>query len=81
MEDIFDLEEERLKEEIRRRGARRVLIQLPEGLKSKALRLAKIVEETGALPIISADATTVMRRRSRGMSRLSSSSEGGGSTL
>jgi len=55
MEDIFDLEEERLKEEIRRRGARRVLIQLPEGLKSKALRLARIVEEAGALPIISAD--------------------------
>jgi 2-(3-amino-3-carboxypropyl)histidine synthase len=52
---MFDFEEERLKQEIVKLGAKRVLIQLPEGLKSEAPRLAKIVEKIGALPIISAD--------------------------
>jgi 2-(3-amino-3-carboxypropyl)histidine synthase len=51
----FDLEEKRIKEEIKRRHADKVLIQLPEGLKTKATRLAEVVEETGALAIISAD--------------------------
>jgi 2-(3-amino-3-carboxypropyl)histidine synthase len=51
----FDLEEERVKQEILRLGARRVLIQLPEGLKPEAPRLAKAVEKAGALPIVSAD--------------------------
>ena len=51
----FDLEEERVKQEILKLGARRVLIQLPEGLKPEAPQLAKIVEEAGALPIVSAD--------------------------
>jgi 2-(3-amino-3-carboxypropyl)histidine synthase len=51
----FDFEEERIKQEICRAGAKRVLLQLPEGLKPEAPRLAKIVEKTGALPIVSAD--------------------------
>jgi 2-(3-amino-3-carboxypropyl)histidine synthase len=51
----FDFEEERLKQEIARLGAKRVLLQLPEGLKPEAPRLAKIIEKTGALPIVSAD--------------------------
>jgi 2-(3-amino-3-carboxypropyl)histidine synthase len=51
----FDLEEEKVKQEILRLNAKRVLIQLPEGLKLEAPRLAKIVEKSGALPIISAD--------------------------
>ena len=51
----FDFEEERIKQEILRLGAKRVLIQLPEGLKPEALRLAKVVEKAGALPIFSAD--------------------------
>ncbi len=51
----FDLEEERVKQEILRLGAKRVLIQLPEGLKPEAPHLAKIVEKAGALPIVSAD--------------------------
>ncbi|MEM2281224.1 MAG: diphthamide biosynthesis enzyme Dph2 [Candidatus Bathyarchaeia archaeon] len=51
----FDFEEERLKQEIMRYEAKRVLIQLPDGLKSEGPRLAKIVEKTGALPIVSAD--------------------------
>jgi len=53
--ETFDLEEERLVDEIRRRGSKRVLIQLPEGLKDEGPRLASIVEKAGALPIISAD--------------------------
>lgn len=51
----FDFEEERVKREIIRLGAKRVLIQLPEGLKPEGPSLAKIVEKTGALPIVSAD--------------------------
>ena len=51
----FDLEEERTKQEILRLGARRVLIQLPEGLKPEAPNIAKTVERFGVQPIISAD--------------------------
>jgi 2-(3-amino-3-carboxypropyl)histidine synthase len=51
----FDYEEERIKQEILNLGAKRVLIQLPQGLKPEATRLAKIIEEAGALALISAD--------------------------
>ena len=51
----FDFEEERIKQEITKLGAKRVLLQLPEGLKPEGPRLAKIIEGTGALPVISAD--------------------------
>ena len=51
----FDFEEERIKQEITKLGAKRVLLQLPEGLKPEGPRLAKIIEKNGALPIISAD--------------------------
>lgn len=51
----FDFEEERIKQEITKIGAKRVLLQLPEGLKPEAPKLAKIVEKSGALAIISAD--------------------------
>ncbi|MFQ5758204.1 MAG: diphthamide biosynthesis enzyme Dph2 [Candidatus Bathyarchaeia archaeon] len=50
-----NLEEKRLKEEIKKRQAKRVLIQLPEGLKPEAPRLASIAEEAGAVIIVSAD--------------------------
>ena len=51
----FDLEEERVKQEILKLGAKRVLIQLPEGLKPEAPHIAKTVEKFGVLPIVSAD--------------------------
>ncbi len=51
----FDFEEERIKQEIAKLGANRVLLQLPDGLKPEGPSLAKIIEKTGALPIISAD--------------------------
>ena len=51
----FDFEEARIKQEITKLGAKRVLLQFPEGLKPESPRLAKIVEANGALPIISAD--------------------------
>jgi 2-(3-amino-3-carboxypropyl)histidine synthase len=51
----FDFEEERIKQEIDKLGAKRVMLQLPEGLKPEGPRLAKIVERAGALPIVSAD--------------------------
>jgi 2-(3-amino-3-carboxypropyl)histidine synthase len=53
--ESFDFEEERIKQDIVRLGAKRVLLQLPEGLKPEGPRLAKIIEKTGAVPIISAD--------------------------
>lgn len=52
---VFDLEEEKLKAEIVRRGAKRVLLQLPEGLKPQGPRLASLVEEAGALAFVAAD--------------------------
>ena len=52
---IFNLEEKRLEKEIRRRKAKLVLIQLPEGLKPHGPRLAAVVERAGALAIVSAD--------------------------
>jgi len=51
----FDFEEERIKQEILRLGAKRVLLQLPEGLKPEAPRLAKAIEKFGALPLVSVD--------------------------
>ncbi len=51
----FDLEEKRLKEEIKKRKPKIVFLQLPEGLKPEAPRLAAVVEEAGALPIVSSD--------------------------
>jgi len=51
----FDFEEERIKQKIAKLGAKRVLLQLPEGLKPEGPRLAKVIEGTGAVPIISAD--------------------------
>lgn len=51
----FDFEEERIRQEIIKLTAKRVLLQLPEGLKPEAPRLSKIVEKAGALPILSGD--------------------------
>ena len=51
----FDFEEERIKQEITKLGAKRVLLQMPEGLKPEAPKLAKIIEKCGAIAIISAD--------------------------
>lgn len=51
----FDFEEKRIKQEITKLDAKRVLLQMPEGLKPEAPKLAKIIEKCGALAIISAD--------------------------
>ena len=51
----FDFEEERIKQEVTKLGAKRVLLQLPEGLKPEGPRLAKVIEKAGGIPIISAD--------------------------
>jgi len=53
--EVFDFEEKRLRDEISRRGAKRVLVQLPEGLKPEGPRLAAVVEAAGALAFVSAD--------------------------
>lgn len=51
----YDFEEERVRQEILKSGAKRVLLQFPEGLKPEAPRLAKVIEKTGAVSIVSAN--------------------------
>ncbi len=52
---MYDLEEGRLVAEIMGRGARRLLVQLPDGLKNEGPRLASLIrEKTGAEVFISA---------------------------
>ena len=52
---LFSLEERRLTSEIRKHKAKRVLLQLPEGLKPYAPKIATIVEDAGARCFILAD--------------------------
>ncbi len=51
----FDLEENRLKGEIKKLKPKIVFLQLPEGLKPEAPHLASIIAEAGATPIVSAN--------------------------
>jgi len=51
----FDFEEERIKQEIHKLGAKCILIQLPEGLQPEGPRLAKFIEKLGVQAIVSAD--------------------------
>jgi 2-(3-amino-3-carboxypropyl)histidine synthase len=51
----FDFEEQRIKQEILKLGAKRVLLQMPQGLKPQATSIAKTVETCGAVAVISAD--------------------------
>jgi 2-(3-amino-3-carboxypropyl)histidine synthase len=51
----FDFEEQRIKKEILKLGAKCVLLQMPQGLKPQATVIAKIVEACGAVAVISAD--------------------------
>ncbi len=55
MTDLFDLEETKLIKEIKKHKAKRVLLQLPEGLKPQAQRLAEDAEEAGAQAVVSGD--------------------------
>jgi len=53
---MYQLEEAKIVEEIRRRGSRRVLLQMPEGLKPIGFRLANVLEEkTGVEVFLSGD--------------------------
>ena len=53
---MYQLEESKIIEEIRRRGARRILLQMPEGLKPLGFRLAKLIEgENGTEVFVSGD--------------------------
>ena len=50
---MFDLDEKRIIGQIRKKKCKRVLLQLPDGLKPRAGDLAKRIErETGALVLI-----------------------------
>ncbi|MGA3404281.1 MAG: diphthamide biosynthesis enzyme Dph2 [Candidatus Bathyarchaeia archaeon] len=53
---MYDIDEERIFHEIKRRGAKRVLLQLPEGLKPLGFGLAQLIErQTGAEVFLAGD--------------------------
>ena len=53
---MYQLEEDTIIDEIRRRGSKRVLLQMPEGLKPTGFRLAKLLEKkTEAEVFVSGD--------------------------
>ena len=50
---MFDLELNKAVQEVKTRGAKKILVQLPEGLKTKVPEVVKVLEkETGAEVII-----------------------------
>lgn len=53
---MYNLEENRIIEEVQKRKAKRILMQLPEGLKKEALRLSNLIrEKTGATVVVSGE--------------------------
>ena len=53
---MYDIEEEKILHEIRRRGLKRILLQLPEGLKPLGFRLAQLIErQTNAEVFLAGD--------------------------
>ncbi len=53
---MYQLEEAKLVEAIRRRGSKRILLQMPEGLKPIGFKLAKLLEkEIGVEVFVSGD--------------------------
>jgi 2-(3-amino-3-carboxypropyl)histidine synthase len=53
---MFDFEKDRLLEEVTKRKAKKILLQFPEGLKTEAFALSRLVEsKTGATVFVSAD--------------------------
>lgn len=53
---MYQLEQDRVIDEIRRRGSKRILLQMPEGLKPTGFRVAKLLEtETRAEVFVSGD--------------------------
>ncbi|MBS7656501.1 MAG: diphthamide biosynthesis enzyme Dph2 [Candidatus Bathyarchaeia archaeon] len=53
--ELFDLEIEQIQKTVQQHNAKKVLIQLPEGLKPQAPKLAEAIEKAGAQAIISGD--------------------------
>jgi 2-(3-amino-3-carboxypropyl)histidine synthase len=51
----FDLEEKKLQATIRKHGAKKVFLQMPDGLKPQGPKLAEAVEKAGAQAIVSGD--------------------------
>ena len=48
---MYQLEENKIVDEIRKRGSRRVLLQMPEGLKPIGFRLAKLIEKDARVEV------------------------------
>ncbi len=53
---MFQFEENRIVDEVKKRGAKRILVQMPEGLKPVGFKLARLLEkETGSEVFVSGD--------------------------
>jgi len=48
---MYELDEKKILDEIKRRGSKRVLLQMPEGLKPLGFKLAKSLEESGKVEV------------------------------
>jgi 2-(3-amino-3-carboxypropyl)histidine synthase len=48
---MYQLEETKIIDEIRKRGSRRILLQMPEGLKPVGFRLAKLIERDARIEV------------------------------
>jgi len=48
---MYSLEEEKILDEIKRRGSKRILLQMPEGLKPIGFRVAKLLEDNAKVEV------------------------------
>ena len=49
---MYDFEEERLLKELKQRKPKRVLLQVPEGLKKEAVRLAELIQDKAKVQVV-----------------------------
>ena len=49
---MYDFEEERLVRELKKHKPKRVLLQLPEGLKKEAVHIAELIQEKGKIQVV-----------------------------
>jgi len=48
---MYQLEEQRILDEVKKRGSKRILLQMPEGLKPIGFRVAKLLEERAKVEV------------------------------
>ncbi|MGO9644032.1 MAG: diphthamide synthesis protein, partial [Candidatus Bathyarchaeia archaeon] len=48
---MYQLEEQKILDEVKKRGSKRILLQMPEGLKPIGFRVAKLLEENAKVEV------------------------------